>query len=199
MKKSGVPGRSGREQFQVFFVCTNGQSADALFHEIAQIEADGVEFHPPGFDLREVEDVVDHGEHQIGGELDGLNVVALQRIETGVENQIGHADDAVHGCPDLMAHIGQELALGTARGLGPVTFGEQFGGAGGDLEFEAVTVSKEFQVAAFNLGEHAVEDVGKLAEIVIGEFDGPSRIVLFRGDHFRGVSEVCDRRQDNAL
>ena len=38
-------------------------------------------------------------------------------VELGVEQQVGHADDAVHGRADLMAHVGEELALGPVGGL----------------------------------------------------------------------------------
>lgn len=35
--------------------------------------------------------------------------------QVGIEQQAGHTDDGVHRRPDLMAHVGQELALGFAR------------------------------------------------------------------------------------
>ena len=34
------------------------------------------------------------------------------RVEVGVEQQLGHADDAVHGRADLVADVGEELRLG---------------------------------------------------------------------------------------
>ena len=34
------------------------------------------------------------------------------------QSQLGHADDAVHRRADLVAHVGQELALGAVGGLG---------------------------------------------------------------------------------
>ncbi len=51
--------------------------------------------------------------------LDSLTVsqiVALFFCEGGAERQVGHADDRVHRRPDLMAHVGEKLALGD-RGL----------------------------------------------------------------------------------
>ena len=39
-------------------------------------------------------------------------VAALEVVELGVQQQLRHADDAVHGRPDLVAHVGQEVALG---------------------------------------------------------------------------------------
>ena len=34
------------------------------------------------------------------------------------EGEVEHAEDAVHGRADLVAHVGQELALGPVGGLG---------------------------------------------------------------------------------
>jgi hypothetical protein len=42
---------------------------------------------------------------------DGFGELALQRVEVAVEQEVGHADDAVHGRPDLMAHVREELAF----------------------------------------------------------------------------------------
>ena len=38
-------------------------------------------------------------------------------VSVGVERQLGHADDAVHRRADLVAHVGQEFALGPAGRL----------------------------------------------------------------------------------
>ena len=39
-------------------------------------------------------------------------------VSVGFQRQLRHADDAVHGRADFVAHVGQELALGAAGGLG---------------------------------------------------------------------------------
>ncbi len=38
--------------------------------------------------------------------------IRAARRKVGIEQQTGHADDAVHGRADLVAHVGQEFALG---------------------------------------------------------------------------------------
>ena len=43
--------------------------------------------------------------------LDRREAVGLVRREIGLERERRHADDAVHRRPDLVAHVGQELAL----------------------------------------------------------------------------------------
>ena len=45
-------------------------------------------------------------------------VLALLGGELGVERQLGHADDAVHRRADLVAHVGEKLALGVVRRFG---------------------------------------------------------------------------------
>ena len=71
-----------------------------------------------GLDLREVENVVDDGEQRVGRALDGRGEAALARIELGIEQQLGHAEHAVHRRADLVRHAREEFALGAARGLG---------------------------------------------------------------------------------
>ncbi len=53
---------------------------------------------------------------RIGRALDEAEVLTLARRQVGIEGQLGHADDAVHGRANLVAHVGEELALGPAGG-----------------------------------------------------------------------------------
>ena len=71
-----------------------------------------------GLDLGEVEDVVDDRQQRVAAGADDLGELALLGAELGVEQQAAHADDAVHGRADLVAHGGQEGALGLVGGLG---------------------------------------------------------------------------------
>ena len=69
------------------------------------------------FDLGEVENVVDDVEQRVGGELHRFEIVALLRGQFCLKREIGHADDAVERRSDLVAHVGEELALGLAGGF----------------------------------------------------------------------------------
>ena len=95
-----------------------GQRGHGVVERVAQVEVDGLQVELAGLDLGEVEDVVDHRQQVIGRELHHPEVLALLGGELGVQRQLGHADDAVHGRADLVAHVGQELALGPVGGLG---------------------------------------------------------------------------------
>ena len=70
-----------------------------------------------GLDLREVEDVVDDGQQRLAGRLDHVQVFALLGGEVRVEGELGHADDAVQRGANLVAHVGQELALRAVGGV----------------------------------------------------------------------------------
>ena len=71
-----------------------------------------------GLDPRKVEDFVDQFQQAVGRLLDGLQIVAQDGRQLFIQGQIGHAHDGVHGRAQLVAHVGQELALGDVRGFG---------------------------------------------------------------------------------
>ena len=56
-----------------------------------------------------------------------LSVLALLRVEVGLEEQLGHTDHAVHRRADLVTHRRQELALGLVRLFGGVASAFAFG------------------------------------------------------------------------
>ena len=74
-----------------------------------------VELHVTGFDLGQVQDVVDDDQQGLTriGNVAGKS--ALFGVQWGVQQQVGHAQHTVHGGTDLVRHIGQKLALGLAR------------------------------------------------------------------------------------
>jgi hypothetical protein len=41
-----------------------------------------------------------------------LDVIALLLVQIGLQRQVAHANDGVHGRADFMAHVGQKVALG---------------------------------------------------------------------------------------
>ena len=57
-------------------------------------------------------------QQRVGRVLTMLQILALLGRQLGVEGQLGHAEDAVHRRADLVAHVGQEFALGPAGRLG---------------------------------------------------------------------------------
>ena len=86
--------------------------AGHVLDRIPQIELDAFNIQPPRFDLREVEDVIDDREQGLGGPRGGADEFELLLGERRIAEEIEHADHAVHGCADLVAHRGQEDRLG---------------------------------------------------------------------------------------
>ena len=75
-------------------------------------EIDGLQFQMPGFDLAQVENIVDNVEQRVAGFDDHLQILALLRGQIALQENFGHADHTVHGGADLVAHVRQKLAFG---------------------------------------------------------------------------------------
>jgi hypothetical protein len=111
------------DQFQPLLVGAHGQRAQGGAQHGAQREIGRVQFQAAGVDLGEVQEVVDDPEEGVRRRLDRRQVLPLLGRQLGVQRQLGHAEDGVHGGADLVADVGQELVLGTVgrlrRLLGP--------------------------------------------------------------------------------
>ncbi len=89
-----------------------------VVEDAAERELRLLDLELPRLDLREVEDVVDHAEERGPRGVDLRDVVALPRRELRLQREPRHPDDRVHRRADLVAHVGEEVALGDVRGLG---------------------------------------------------------------------------------
>ena len=108
-----------------------------------------------GFDLGEVEDVVDQPQKGLGGVGDDGRLVALASVGDLGRQQIREPDDGVHGRADFMAHIGEEF------GFGGVGLFRQLFRPVANLHL----VLKIFQ-RGLQMGQHLVEALGKEARLV---------------------------------
>ena len=95
-----------------------GEEVHDAFDDGVEVELLGEDLDLGGLDLGEVEDVLDDAHEGFAGGADGLNHFLLVGGEVGVEEERRHADDPVHGGPDLVAHGGEELGFGAVGGLG---------------------------------------------------------------------------------
>jgi hypothetical protein len=84
-----------------------------LIDRLGQLEVVGVDFQPAGFDLGEVQDVVDHGHQGVTGGSGGAYVFTLFRVEVRPFEQGGHTHHSVERGPYLVAHVRQERRLQT--------------------------------------------------------------------------------------
>ena len=94
------------------------QQAVHSLEEGRRIEGPGLQAQLAGLDLGEVEDIVDDPQQGLAGGLDALDHGGLVVAQAFATQQLGQAEDGVHGGADLVAHVGQEFALGPGGGLG---------------------------------------------------------------------------------
>src|ERR1039458_2551301 len=85
---------------------------------VTQVESHRVEVQLAGLDFGKIQDVVQDPQQRIGRVLDDCQVLPLPRREIGIQGDLRHAQDAIHGCADFVAHVRQKLALGAAAGFG---------------------------------------------------------------------------------
>ena len=91
---------------------------DRLGQAGAQVDRRRLELQPSGFDLREVEDAVQQAQQTLGAIADRRHGLGLLGRQRAVQQDLGHADHAVHGRADLVTHRRQEGRLGRIRRLG---------------------------------------------------------------------------------
>jgi hypothetical protein len=109
---------NGAHQLQPLVMRAQREGLDRRRDRLAHVEVRGIDVDLAGLDFREIEDVVDDGQQAVGRGFGHLDVLALNGLQLGAEDEIGHAENAVHGRADLVAHVRQELALRPARRFG---------------------------------------------------------------------------------
>ena len=97
------------------------------------VEVDLLDREFAGFDLREVEDVVDDLQQRHRRVFGDLQVFALIRVDRQIKREIGHPDQAIHWRSDFVAHIGQEVALEPVGAFRGALGGHQLAGRPLDL------------------------------------------------------------------
>ena len=157
-------------QLQPPLLRPEGQRLQGVGQGVPEIEGRLFHLQLAGLDLREVQDVVDEGQEGFRRVLDGGQVFALLARELGVQRQLRHPHDGVHGRADLVAHVGQEVALG-AGGLlrpafGPLQFLHQLGQARGVFLFRLPGRLQLLRVAAQRLFRApALDELADLAPL----------------------------------
>jgi hypothetical protein len=105
----------GGHQLQSFGVGLAGEQLGHVLDQRGDIEVDVLEIEAAGLDLGEVEDVVQDCHQRITATVDCLGVFALAGVELGGQQQLRHAQHAVHRRADLVAHVGEEVRLQERR------------------------------------------------------------------------------------
>jgi hypothetical protein len=100
-----------------------------------QVELFDVDLELAGLDLRQVEDLVDQVQQMRSGPGNApqrLDEVVLAGIGGVLDQHFGNADDGVQRRAQLMAHVGEELALGQIGFFGLLLTAFEFGDVGID-------------------------------------------------------------------
>ena len=108
----------GKQHFQALFPGLHRDQGGQVVQHLLQVEVHLFHGQLAGLDLGEIQDVVDDAQQVVSRGLHLGDVVALLGVQVGLQGQVAHADDGVHGGADLVAHVGQEIALGPGGGLG---------------------------------------------------------------------------------
>ena len=120
--------------------------------------------------------------------------LALFGGERRVERELGHADDAVQRRPDLVAHVGEELALRLVRFLGDARGVDQLHRPVANLAVEILGERAQLRVEALALDERLLELPVRLGEPALHAVDvGEQRRNLrrrIRGQRDFGLAAV---------
>ena len=103
------PDESG--QLKPLAVGLRGEQVHRVVDDFAQFKVGDLEVEFARLDLGEIENVVDDDEERFAADPHGAGEFALLGRQVGHQQQVGHADDAVHRRANFVAHVGQELAL----------------------------------------------------------------------------------------
>ncbi len=119
--EEGVVGESGEGEADAFF---DGAGAEEAF-DFLELSGEGdggeADIDFAGFDFGEVENFVEEAKEGVARIADGGGEFALVGGEVGLEQEADHAEDAVHGGADFVAHFGQEGGFGAVGGFGGFT------------------------------------------------------------------------------
>ena len=89
-----------------------------LSHLLRQTDGILIQRHLTGLDLAHVQNIVDETQQMPAGKLYFLNIgMQLVRSIRLMLHQVRNAHDGIHGRPNVMGHIGQEITLGLCRFL----------------------------------------------------------------------------------
>ena len=92
-----------------------GEKFTKSLGHVFQAEGFMLKFEPSGFDLGEIENVIDQAQQGMAGPAHRLNIICLLRRQGGLAQKGGDANAAIHGRADLMADVSNKRGFQLAR------------------------------------------------------------------------------------
>ena len=99
-------------QFQILAGGAEGERLHGVAQQFTHGEFRRFQLDLARFDLGEVQDFVDDAQQRLAGFQHHRQQFPLAVVQIGVQHQFADSDDRVQRGADLVAHVGQELALG---------------------------------------------------------------------------------------
>ena len=165
-----------------------GQDLGAVLHQSRDVELHLVKEELAGLYSGKIQDVVDKRHEGVSGRADHAEVLRLVRVDGRLGQEVGHADDGVHGRANLVAHAGQELGLGPGGFQGGVPGSPKL--LFGFLPFGELGFNRIPEVRA-----HLVEGPGQLPELIVA-LDGYGVVQVSAADHPGALGQGSQRPGD---
>ena len=100
------------DQLDLLLFGLGAEDAQTVFDQRVEIELHVIQLDLARFQLGNVENLVDQIEQFVAGAMNRLDVVALLGRQRCAQQQLAHAQHAVHWRSQFMADLGQEIGLG---------------------------------------------------------------------------------------
>ncbi len=113
-------------EFQMFLMRGGRKQFEHVVHQYAQVEVGVLQLQLARFDLRKVENVVDDIQERVARSHDRICQTLLLGVQGGLPQECRQSEDAVHGGPNLVAHVREEVRFRDTRGLRGLLGGDQF-------------------------------------------------------------------------
>src|SRR5207253_324394 len=87
--------------FDTFLMCSRRQQRYRALHRLNQIEVDRFEIDLARLELGDIENIVDDCEERLARLPHRLSIASLFVVERRIQQQAGHAENAIHRCADF--------------------------------------------------------------------------------------------------
>ncbi len=188
--------REGDFERDALLVRAHAHERRDLRDDVHETRRDPLHIEPAGFDLRQVEDVVQYVEQMTAVAAHDFEQAPrlLAELHLLVEQEVRVAEDRRHRRADLVTHVGEKRALGAIRALRVVARRLELDGPLGDLLLERRSVRLELAVHAAQLAGHVVERAAEVAELARAQL-GHLRAEIARAHAAHRRAEQVDAAQ----